>query len=150
MCLEDQFLIALYNQPGFVTVTEMAAKLSITETALTSIIHRIKGAHAHFIIHDEMTDAALLSPNMPVQNEVRLFLADGGFTAINEQELRAYYRAEMERYLKLEQMREALKQHGWIKWAAGFGFLLGSGAVLMQFLKQRRKQNYFSNFFERK
>jgi hypothetical protein len=140
MCLEDRFLFALYNQSGIVSVKTMADIIYLTENATLSIIHRIQTGFPHYLVlHDESADGVFISPNVELQQEVRLFLADGGFTAINEQELREYYKAEMEQYTRLQKIKNAVEQYGWFKWIAGA--FVSTGAILTLGLLIKKTKN---------
>ena len=137
MCLEDRFLFALYNQPGFVSVKLLADDISITENALLSIINRINtGFPDYLLLQESLEGGAQVSPNAEFQQEVRLFLADGGFSAINEQELRDYYKMEMNR---LQKIKNALQEYRWIKWASGTLLTIGGGFGIFIFIKSLKK-----------
>lgn len=141
MCLEDKFLFALYNQAGFVPGREMAEDIAITENALLSIVHRIAANYPDFIfLQNDHTNHFMLSPNKELQKEVRMFLAEGGFTIINEQELREYYDMEIQLQSKRERIYNRLKKFAMIKWVAGLSILAGA-AVSVAALSKHYKGN---------
>src|SRR6476661_4925421 len=140
MCLEDRFLITLYNQQNEISLNVMADAVSLTENALQSIIHRIKSGYPNYlIVREEATDAMVLSPNGSLEKEVRQFLSDGGFTAINEQEFQDYYATEMEEYTRLEKLKRMLQQYRWIKWTAGVLLSFGTGIGVAALVKAKKK-----------
>ena len=143
MCLEDRFLFALYSQSDFVDLQLMANSLSITENALLSIMQRIrKGFPDYLLLKENDGKGVMLSPNPELQQEVRLFLAEGGFTAINEQELREYYEAEMKEHSRIEKIKHTLQQYHWMKWTAGFLFTIASGLGLTVLANKILKHNH--------
>jgi hypothetical protein len=96
MSLEDELLRALYACESAVASDELAYELGISENALCSIVNRIKMNHPHFIITEtkgHQNNKLSLHPNKIIEGEVQLFLAEGGFTAINEKELMEYEQA---------------------------------------------------------
>jgi len=140
MCLEDRFLFALYNQPGFVPMQTMADAITITDNALLSIIHRIRTGYPDFLLLEGEPQIGMqLSPNEAMQKEVRMFLADGGFTAVNEQELREYYETEMAAYTRLQKIKNAVQRYGWIKWAAGTLVTIAAGIGVKALLGKIKK-----------
>lgn len=140
MCLEDRFLITLYNQQAAISIKAMADAVSLTENALHSIIHRIqKGYPDYVIVQEEATDALVLSPNDTLEKQVRQFLSEGGFTAINEQEFREYYAREMEEYTRLQKLKRMLQQYRWVKWTAGVLLSFGIGIGMAALVKAKIK-----------
>ncbi len=137
MCLEDKFLVTLYNYQGPVIINEIADGLSITENALLSIVHRVTNQHPQFVTMQRgQTNGRLqLSPNKNVEHEVKIFLADGGFTAINEQELREYYEAELAQQKGIEKIKRIVQEYTWIKWAVGVGLTIAGSFVIAAFAK---------------
>ena len=139
MCLEDRFLLALYNNGSTFKLTDIADNISITENAVLSIIHRIEETKPEYLVLQNNGSGHLVAANNQKEKEVRDFLSNGGFTAINEQEFREYYKIELDQYNKLQLLKNTFKQHAWIKWAAGLGFSLGSGFALFKFLQAQKK-----------
>lgn len=139
MCLEDRFLLALYNKGGTFKLTDIADNISITETAVLSIIHRIEVSYPDYLVIQNNGSGQLVTANNEKEKEVRNFLSGGGFTAINEQEFRAYYEKELDQYNKLQLLKNTIKNNAWIKWAAGLGFSLGSGFAIFKFLQAQKK-----------
>lgn len=139
MCLEDRFLLALYKNGGSFKLTDIADNISITENAVLSIIHRIEVTYPEYLVIQNNGSGQLVAANNEKEKEVRNFLSGGGFTAINEQEFREYYKKELDQYTKLQNLKNTIKQHAWIKWAAGLGFSLGSGFALFKFLHAQKK-----------
>jgi hypothetical protein len=138
MCLEDRLLVALYKEAGLVPMTEMADRISITDTAALSIIHRIRKTYPEFI-REEGDDSNLrIGANSAQEAEVASFLAGGGFTAINEEEFRQYYLTELESYNRFQRLKHNLQEKVWIRWATGLGFALGGGLLLARRLKSNR------------
>jgi len=143
MCLEDRFLITLYNQKVAIPIKAMADAVSLTENALHSIIHRIqRGYPDYLVVHEEATDAIVLSPNSALEKDVRQFLSEGGFTAINEQEFRDYYAREMEEYTRLQKLKRMLQQYRWVKWTAGVLLFVGVGIGVAALVKAKRKNTF--------
>ena len=138
MCLEDRLLVALYKENDFVPMTELADRISITDTATLSIIHRIAGSYPHFIRQEGAYSALRIAPNREQESQVSSFLAEGGFTAINEEEFRQYYLTELESYNRFQRLKHAIKEKVWIRWATGLGFALGGGLVLARRLKSNK------------
>jgi len=93
----------------------------------------------YLIVREEATDAMLLSPNGFLEKEVRQFLSDGGFTAINEQEFRDYYATEMEEYTRLEKLKRMLQQYRWIKWTAGVLLSFSTRIGVAALVKAKKK-----------
>ena len=146
MCLEDKFLVTLYNYQSPVVINEIANGLSITENALLSIIHRVSTHNPHFVtLHRENVNGKLhLAPNENAEPDVKIFLADGGFTAINEQELREYYETELAQQKGIERIKRIVQEYTWIKWAAGVVLTITGGfaiAALVRHLKNSRAHN---------
>ena len=140
MCLEDRFLITLYNQQHEISLKTMADAVSLTENALQSIIHRIQRGYPDYLIIQENGDhAIILSPNSDRQTDVRQFLAGGGFTAINEQEFREYYAHELEEYTRLEKLKHTLQRYRWIKWTAGLVLAIGAGIGVAALIKAKKR-----------
>ncbi len=137
MCLEDRLLVALYKEAGLVPMTEMADRVSITDTAALSIIHRIRKNNPDFIREEGEDSDLRIGANSAKEAEVAAFLAGGGFTAINEEEFRQYYLTELESYNRFQRLKHNLQEKAWIRWATGFGFALGGGLLLLKRLKSR-------------
>ena len=137
MCLEDRLLVALYKEAELVPMSEMADRISITDTATLSIIHRISNTYPGFIREEGEGIDLRIGANRAKETEVASFLAGGGFTAINEEEFRQYYLTELESYNRFQRFKAKVKDKIWIRWATGLGFALGGGLLLAKRLKSR-------------
>lgn len=139
MCLEDRFLLALYNQPGYTSLSDLAARVSLTETALLSIVHRITADHPEFILQQGSEEAIQVSPNKLMEAEVRAFVEEGGYTAINEEEFRRYYHEEWSLYTRLQNLREDMAHQAWVKWTGIVGLSLAAGLGLTAYLRSDKR-----------
>src|SRR5688572_23532997 len=94
MCLEDIFLVQMYNQQEAVEVKKISETMGITVNALLSIMNRVMANHPEFIIVQRSSDNeySTVGLNESVKKEVKAFLSKGGFTAINEKEFKRYYK----------------------------------------------------------
>src|SRR5215210_1828349 len=101
LSLEDELIRALYNDEKEVGSEVLAGQLGISENALFSIVNRIRKSFPYFILIHKGGGKERLLANEKVEKEVRLFLAEGGFTAINEEERRVYDRALVREVKKL-------------------------------------------------
>ena len=142
MCLEDKFLIALYTYHGPAKISEIADYLSITDNALLSIINRVTTNHPQFVILQKgQGDKLSIAPDKSIEEEVMFFLEDGGFTAINEQELREYYQNEMEQLKGIEKIKQLVNEYAWIKWVTGVVFTIAGSfsiAGIIKIIKNNR------------
>lgn len=135
MCLEDRFLTALYGKTGFEPVSALANQLSLTETALVSIIHRIAETHPDYVRLQGEEPALQVSPNTEGAIAVQEFLAGGGFTAINEAEFLKYYHSELSLYTKFYDLKEQMTRQKWVRWAALTGLVAGFGIGVARYAR---------------
>lgn len=136
MCLEDRFLTALYDQHGFIPVSNLSNQLSLTETALISIVHRVAETHPDFVRLQGEEPNLQVSPNVEGAIAVKEFLAEGGFTAINEAEFLKYYHSELSLYTKLQDLKESVVRLSWVRWAAMAGLLTGFGVGMARYARR--------------
>jgi hypothetical protein len=96
---------------GEVGSRDMAGRLNISETATCSILNTIKTNYPDFILlrKGDGNNRFILSSNAAVRSNVKRFLAEGGFTALNEREYRAYECGEIQEDL-LGQPKRILKE----------------------------------------
>lgn len=139
MCLEDRFLLALYAQPGYTSLKELAGRFSLTETALLSIVHRIVVDHPEFLLQEGGEEALRLSPNKEGEGAVRAFVESGGYTAINEEEFRRYYQEELSLYNRLQRLKENVSHLAWVKWTGIVGLSLAAGFGLTSYLRSAKR-----------
>jgi hypothetical protein len=140
MCLEDRFLLALYNEIDIVPLNVIAHRTAITETAALSIISRIQTRFPDYVhITQTPIKEVSLSSDKNLQQEVRLFLTGGGFTAINEQELRDYYASEMAAYSRFQKLKERIQEYRWTKWIGSTLLTIGGGFGLVTLFRALKK-----------
>jgi hypothetical protein len=143
MCLEDRLLVALYKEQGPVPLVELSNSIFITQNAGLSIVHRVSANFPHFILVEEevAADSLLLSPNPALSGEVKKFLAGGGFTAINEQEFRDYYKKEMKREKRRKFFSKITSGQTWKRWLAGTGLTIAGGVALATWASKANKSH---------
>lgn len=139
MCLEDRFLLALYDQPGYTSLRDLAARFSLTDTAALSIVHRIAGDHPEFLLQEGDEGALRISPNKETEAPARAFVESGGYTAINEEEFRRYYEEELSLYNRLQRLKENVSHLAWVKWTGIVGLSLAAGLGLTAYLRSERR-----------
>ena len=139
MCLEDRFLLALYDQPGYIPLRDLATRFSITETALLSVVHRIVKDYPEYLLQEGGEEALRISPNKEAESGLRAFIEGGGYTAINEEEFRRYYAEELSLYNRLQRLKENVSQLAWVKWTGIVGLSLAAGVGLTAYLRSERR-----------
>ena len=139
MCLEDRVLLALYNQPGYTPLPDIANRVSLTETAVLAIVHRISADHPGFLLQEGDETSLRISPNQQSKTEVNRFVESGGYTAINEEEFRKYFGEELSLYNRLQRFKEDMAEKAWIKWAGITMLSIAAGIGATVYLKSRKK-----------
>jgi hypothetical protein len=141
MCLEDRLLLALYSQTGPVPLAQLSNSILITHNAGQSIVNRVCSSFPHYILVESKDgeDGLLLAANREADGEVRRFLADGGFTAINEQEFREYYQKELKREKRRELWRKLTSGQTWWRWMAGTGLTVAGGFAITAWMKSIKR-----------
>ena len=137
--LEDALLKVLYTSESGMRSAMLAEELGISESAVFSIINRIKLSYPRFILitKGEEKRTTTLYAGKGMEHEVQLFLAQGGFTALNEQERKAFEQAEVREAIGLQLKKKRLKKQSFIAMAAGAMVTIG---VLTLLIKIRREK----------
>ncbi len=143
MCLEDRVLLAVYDQPGYTPLPDLANRVSLTETAVLSILHRITADHPEFLLQQGDQTSLRLAPNKQTETAVKGFVENGGYTAINEEEFRKYFGEELSLYNRLQRFKENMAQKAWIKWTGVAGLGIAAGFGLVAYLRSRKKTPTF-------
>lgn len=139
MCLEDRVLLALYDQPGYIPLPDLADRVSLTENALLSIVHRIAADRPDFLLQQGDETALMFSANTQTEAAVKTFVANGGYTAINEEEFRKYFTEELSLYNRLQRFKEDVAQKEWIKWTGIAALSIAAGIGVTAYLRSRKK-----------
>ena len=121
-------------------LVELSNAILITHNAGLSIVHRVSANFPQFILVEEevAADSLLLSPNPALTGEVQKFLANGGFTAINEQEFREYYKKEMKREKRRKFFKRLTSGQTWKRWLAGTGMTIAGGIALANWARSHK------------
>lgn len=135
MCLEDRFLTVLYGENGMQPLGELAAAISITPNAALSIVHRIAACYPQFMIMEVDGEGnLLLQADEKQRGVVTQFLADGGFTRINEEEFIQYYKKELRREKWRSFTRKVTPKATWMRWLTGTLIIAGSGLAIGSYI----------------
>ena len=140
--LEDALLRALYAYEKEVAVTVLAGWLGISENAVISIVNRIRKSHPHFIMitKEEEHSKAILHFNKGVEREVLLFLEQGGFTALNEKERKAYEQALIRETKQGRLAERSARQHPLKKAVALIAITTGLITLLVKVSKKSKNK----------